>query len=266
MKSAFHPKKSLGQNFLICPWVITAIIEAAELSSSDTVVEIGPGTGVLTRALAIHAKKVIAIEKDETLAETLRQHLRKEVITNAAILEGDALQNFPASGKPYKVVANIPYYLTARLLRLLLENQKNKPSLIVFTIQKEVAERIVALPPHENLLGLSVQAYGTPTIIKTVPPSCFSPKPKVDSAIIKIADISDSFFTRNHLNSKKFFHIVRTGFSQKRKVLTNTLSGIVGKKKSVVSLLDLIGLDPRARPEQLSLQKWAELAAHITKK
>lgn len=266
MKSAFRPKKSLGQNFLICPWVVTAAIEAAELSSSDIVIEIGPGTGVLTRALATRVKRIIAIEKDEALAETLRQHLHKEGITNTAILEGDALENFPASDKPYKVVANIPYYLTARLLRLLLEDQKNKPSLIVFTIQKEVAERIVALPPHENLLGLSVQAYGTPTIIKTVPASCFSPKSKVDSAIIKIGDISDLFFVRNHINSKNFFRIVRSAFSQKRKVLVNTLVNTIGDKKSVITVLHSIGLDPRARPEQLSLQQWAKLAEAITKK
>ncbi|MDZ4260640.1 MAG: 16S rRNA (adenine(1518)-N(6)/adenine(1519)-N(6))-dimethyltransferase RsmA, partial [Candidatus Sungbacteria bacterium] len=243
-----------------------AVIEAAELLLSDTIIEIGPGTGVLTKALALRTKQVIAIEKDEALAEELRQNLKKERIDNVIILDGDALKNFPVPDKPYKVVANIPYYLTARLLRMVLEEQKHKPSLIVFTVQKEVAERIIALPPHESILSLSVQAYSTPTIVKNVPASCFSPKPKVDSAIIKIADISDLFFVRNHIDSNNFFRIVRSAFSQKRKVLANTLANVIGDKKSTIAVLNSAGLNPRARPEQLTLQQWAKLVTLITKK
>lgn len=264
MPQYLRAKKSLGQNFLTCPWVISDIISAARLSPDDTILEIGPGTGVLTRPLAARVKKVIAVEKDEQLARTLTRQLQSEKITNVTVYEGDILTYTPPLPDTYKIVANIPYYLTARLLRIFLEKQEKKPSDIVLTIQKEVAERIIAQPPHGNLLGLSVQVFGTPRIIKIVPASCFSPKPKVDSAIISISDISDKFFLSHHIEKDIFFQLARTAFTQQRKMLTNSLSNITSPKH-IKSALDAIGLSPRARPQELHKEQWAELVLAIKK-
>ena len=241
---------------------MSALIDAAHVTSSDTVLEIGPGTGILTRALAKRAGSVVAIEKDETLARALARLLKTENITNVKILEGDVLKQIPPIPAPYKIVANIPYYLTGRLLRLLLEERKEKPSDIVVMIQKEVARRIVALPPHENLLGISVQAFGTPKIIKEVPASCFIPRPNVDSAIISISDISDDFFIENNITPQDFFRVARLGFSQKRKVLTTSLRPIADKK-SIEKYLNILHLDPKSRPEQITIYQWAYLVARM---
>ena len=264
MPNSIRAKKSLGQNFLTCQWAIADIISAARLSSTDTVLEIGPGTGVLTRPLAAKVKKIIAIEKDEHLARILARELTSEGITNVTILEGDILTYIPPLPGGYKIVANIPYYLTARLLRLFLEEQEKKPSSMVLTIQKEVAERIISQPPHENLLALSVQMFGTPRIIAAIPASCFAPQPNVDSAIIRISDISSSFFTSRHINQDVLFRLLHLAFGQKRKILANTLRDIA-PKKNIESALDNMGLSPRARPQELNKEQWASLAK-ITQK
>lgn len=259
-------KKSLGQHFLRCGWVVSTLIHASAVSPEDTVLEIGPGGGVLTRALARHAKEIVAVEKDEALAQELQASLKKEGIENVKIIEGDILalhEKLPLAGKPYIIVANIPYYLTARLLRAFLEDIAQKPRTITLTIQKEVAERIIAKPPHMNLLALSVQAYGTPNIIKTVPATCFSPKPKVNSAIITIKNISRDFFTRHSLNEQKFFTLARTGFGKKRKLLTSTLAEYAGEKIAMRKIFDKLELASYARPEELTLEEWARLATEI---
>ena len=256
------PKKSLGQHFLRCQWVVSALLKAAELNSEDMVLEIGPGAGVLTRALAQKTKRVIAIEKDEKLAEELRSSLEKEGINNVKIITGDILKILPVAGAD-KVVANIPYYLTSRLLKILL-GEKPRPKLIVLTIQKEVAQRIAAKPPKMNLLALSIQAFGRPEIIKTVPASCFWPKPKVDSAIIKITDISDDFFKKNGLKAEEFFQVAKTAFGQKRKFLTNTLSKIAPKEE-IEEVLRKTGIGPKARPEELDLNQWVKVVLGISK-
>ncbi|MBI2053660.1 MAG: ribosomal RNA small subunit methyltransferase A [Candidatus Sungbacteria bacterium] len=268
-----QPKKSLGQNFLRCDWVVDEIIRAAELTTEDTVLEIGPGTGVLTRALAKKAGRVIAVEKDEHLASELRIFLKKEGVQNVEIITGDILKILPnlfSSYNPppttynllptiYKLVANIPYYLTGHLFRMIFE-QEHLPKTIVLTIQKEVAERVASRPPHSNLLALSVQAFGTPEIIAVVPASCFFPQPKVDSAILKISDISGDFFRKNKVGKAVFFETARRGFSQKRKTLVNSLALLAGGDKSAIAqVLLAVGLDPRARPEELSLKQWTEL-------
>lgn len=254
------PNKHLGQHFLRCRWAVSTLIHAAKLEKADTVLEIGPGTGVLTRALARHAGRVIAVEKDERLATIINEVLKEEGITNVEIVTDDILKLLSRSkiwtNAYNKVVANIPYYLTSRLMRLLLENTPKRPELIVLTIQKEVARRIVAKPPHMNLLALSVQAFGTPTIIKKVPASCFSPKPKIDSAIIKISDISDGFFEKNRIDKTKFFELIRRAFSQKRKLLTSTTT-------VQPLMLDKLELSRDARPEELSLEQWAKVALYI---
>ena len=264
MSQYVRAKKSLGQHFLTCPWVISDMCRAAHLSSSDTVLEIGPGTGVLTRPLAARVKKVIAIEKDERLCHTLARELALKGMNNVTILNGDILTCVPILPAEYKIVASIPYYLTARLLRLFLEQQEKKPNAMVLTIQKEVAQRITAQPPNENLLALSIQVFGTPRIVATVPASCFSPKPWVDSAIISISDISDIFFIRQHIKKEPFFQLLHRAFAQKRKMLTNTLSDIV-PPKDIKHALQSMGAPLRARPQELSKEQWALLAAILQK-
>ena len=239
------------------------LIHAARLTPDDMVLEIGPGTGVLTRALAARVKKVIAVEKDETLAAGLKKSLAGEGIVNVQIVAGDILKILPILSRDYsllpaayKIVANIPYYLTSYLLREILEAGP-RPALAVLTIQKEVAQRITAKPPDMNLLALSVQTYGTPEIIKTVPAECFSPKPKVDSAIIAISDISDEFFRKNHLQAEQFFRVIRAAFSQKRKQLANSLVSITGDKETALNTLSAADINPASRPEELSLSGWS---------
>lgn len=269
-----RPNKLLGQHFLTCEWVLPALAQAAELTRNDTVLEIGPGTGVLTRFLASRAKMVIAVEKDQALAARLFRELseektpsqtskhfsddRQKFVKNVDVIPADILHfDFSILPENYKVVANIPYYLTSRLIRILLE-LKRKPDIIVFTIQKEVAERVIAKPPDMNILALSVQAYGTPKIIADVPASCFNPRPKIDSAILKISNISEDFFAQHHIARKDFFAIVKAGFSSRRKVLTNNLRSFASKKE-LVQTLNSIGHLPTSRPQELSLEEWAHL-------
>lgn len=265
------PKKSLGQNFLRCRWVVDTIIAASDLTRNDVALEIGPGTGVLTRALAKHAGRVIAIEKDEKLAASLRATLKTEKIQNVEIIEGDILQiysdiliRYCPQTTNYKLIANIPYYLTTRIFRTVFE-QAIKPSLILFTIQKEVAQRITAHAPRMSILSLSIQAYGKPKIIKHVPASCFYPKPSVDSSIIKISNITDDFFTNNPVPEKDFFNVIKIGFSSKRKQLAGNLAaGIKIPKENIRAVFTELNLNPRARAEQLTLNQWAHLASSIS--
>ncbi|MBI4224731.1 MAG: ribosomal RNA small subunit methyltransferase A [Candidatus Sungbacteria bacterium] len=266
--TAHRHNKLLGQNFLTCEWVLSDLAKAAELTASDTVLEIGPGTGVLTRFLAARVKKVVAVEKDRQLSSSLSEAFAQEKISNVEIITGDILKllphliadySLPTLG--YKLVSNIPYYLTSRLIRTLLELEK-KPEVIVLTIQKEVAERIVARPPDMNILALSVQAYGTPEIVADVPASCFNPQPKVDSAILKITHISENFFTKHHIASKDFFSLVKAGFSSRRKMLTNNLRSFASKKE-LVQALHSIGHSPSARAQELSLQEWIKIIVNL---
>ncbi|MBI3442644.1 MAG: ribosomal RNA small subunit methyltransferase A [Candidatus Sungbacteria bacterium] len=256
--TTLHPNKLLGQHFLTCAWVLPEMARAAELTTDDTVLEIGPGTGVLTRFLATQAKRVIAVEKDRALSAVLSVALTREKIANVDIVTGDVLRfDFSVMPDRYKVVANIPYYLTSRLIRILLETKK-KPEVMALTIQKEVAERIVAQCPDMNILALSVHAYGTPEIVAEVPASCFAPRPKVDSAIIKIRDISDAFFARRHIASKDFFRVIRQGFSSRRKMLVNNLEQFATKKDTGQALIS-IGHPASVRAQELSLEEWAKL-------
>ncbi len=259
-----RPKKSLGQHFLRCAWVAEAMVRSADITPQDAVLEIGPGEGALTRPLARAAGQVIAVEKDERLAQALSAALKKEIITNTKIVFGDILsllRDALVHDSPYKVVANIPYYLTSRLIRLLL-GREARPKTIVLTIQKEVAERIVARPPQMNLLALSVQAFGTPEVIAAVPKTCFLPQPNVDSAILKISNISGDFFTTHALKPEAFFRIVRRPFGQKRKMLCSALAPSIPKPRCQKVLADL-GLSPQSRPQELSLQQWATLVVEL---
>ncbi|MDD5033069.1 MAG: 16S rRNA (adenine(1518)-N(6)/adenine(1519)-N(6))-dimethyltransferase RsmA [Candidatus Pacebacteria bacterium] len=243
--------KRLGQHFLNTSAggkkIIADIIEAAELKKTDIVLEVGPGKGVLTEALLEKAKKVIAIEKDEKLVEFLKEKFfgRK----NLQLTCGDILKIENLKIKNFKIVANIPYYITSRFLRKFL-TARDQPETMVLMIQKEVAERICAKNKKESLLSISVKAYGNPKIARGVSAGNFSPPPKVDSAVIKIENISRNFFHQNGIGEEKFFETVKKGFSQKRKMLKNNL-------KISSEALARCGLSEKARAEDLNLKDWA---------
>jgi 16S rRNA (adenine1518-N6/adenine1519-N6)-dimethyltransferase len=244
--------KRLGQHFLINKQIIADIIHAGNVSKKDVVLEVGPGKGILTAVLAEKAKKVIAVEKDRELVEYLENKFGNQ--KNVEIIYSDILdiENWKLKIGNYKIVANIPYYITSHFLKLFLSEPDFRPSLMVLMIQKEVAERIVARNGKESLLSLSVKAYGKPEIIKVVRKGNFSPPPKVDSAIIKIANISDDFFrnVRNrasHISDKKFFDTLRKAFQQKRKMLRHSLGKNIPEKYQ------------NKRPEELKLEDWTAI-------
>jgi 16S rRNA (adenine1518-N6/adenine1519-N6)-dimethyltransferase len=260
-KYKIFPKKWLGQNFLISKEVLRKIVEAAEISKKDKILEIGPGIGNLTIELAKRAKKVIAVEKDKRMIEILKENLKD--FKNVKIVQGDILKLEPRSYtlKTYKVVANIPYYLTSRLIRKFLET-KNKPKSMVLMVQKEVAQRICAKPPKMNLLAVSVQFYANPKIISFVPKDCFWPKPKVDSAILKISNLK----TQNLKLKKLFFKIVKAGFSHPRKQLINNLSkGLKIEKEKIKKWLLENKIKPEKRAESLSIEDWLNLVKNFKK-
>ena len=217
-----RPSKKLGQVFLISKSVLREIIESAELKKTDTVLEIGPGIGALTQELAKKVKRVVAVEKDLKMIDVLKEALRD--FKNVKIIEGDILKadlkRHILNTKPYKVVANLPYYITSPVIRKFLESE-NPPSQMILMVQKEVAQRIVAHPPHMSVLAVSVQFYAKPKIISSVSKKCFWPQPKIDSAIIKISQIGRNL---PRIDTNLFFEIVRAGFSHPRKQLVNNLS------------------------------------------
>ncbi len=244
-------KKSLGQNFLKSGKAILDIIEAASLSLSDVVVEIGPGQGVLTEALLKNAGKVIAVEKDDRLIGYLKEKFAEEIrLGKLNLMHGDILEFNPVPytlyPNRYILVANIPYYITGLIFRKFLDGEI-QPSKIVLMVQKEVAERIVAKDKKESILSISVKIFGRPKLVKKISASCFSPRPKVDSAILLIENISLPF--KNLAEKKKFFEILKKGFSHKRKLLKRNL-GVADESLSVC------GINTNARPENLSVGDW----------
>src|SRR3990167_1268717 len=263
-----RPNKLLGQHFLIDQNILRKIIKVAEVKNTDTVLEIGPGTGTLTFELAKHAGKVIAVEKDLALAEILKKEILCRGINNVEVTAGDILK-MPlepfARMVPYRVVANIPYYLTARLIRKLLE-EVPQPNDILFTIQKEVAERIVSKPPHMNLLALAVQIYGMPKILFKIPRNAFSPSPKVDSALLAIENISKNIFSESGISEPDFFRIARAAFQTKRKILLNSLARQTSIDKASLQItLASLGIALLARPEELGVGQWISLVARLDK-
>jgi 16S rRNA (adenine1518-N6/adenine1519-N6)-dimethyltransferase len=258
-------RKSLGQHFLVDSGALNRVVAAAELTAGDVVVEIGPGLGVLTRELARVAGRVVAVEADEGLALALGEVLAGS--GNVTIVNADALQVDPvallagqgrADAPPgYKVVANIPYYITSPILRHFLE-AGHKPTLMVVMVQKEVGEAIVARPGDMSILSVSVQFYGKPAIAGRVPARSFYPAPKVDSVILSI-DVYD----RPPVTvpgAEAFFRVVRAGFSAPRKQLRNSLAQGLGiSAEESAAALARAGIDPRRRAETLDLQEWARL-------
>lgn len=261
MKSSLTPKKSLGQNFLINPRILDKIVSAAEITEKDVVLEIGPGTGNLTAKLAEKARRVIAVEKDEKLIELLKNKFTPlfAIANRGVIVQDDILKFQPTTynlrQSTYKIVANIPYYITSNLLRTVFEKWP-QPKLIVLTVQKEVAQRIIAKPPKMNLLAISVQFFSEPKVISYISKENFRPRPKVDSAIIKLTLISaGKKSTRIH--TEKFFKVVRAGFSQKRKQLKNNLQKIFGPRTT--EILTKAGINPESRAEELALSDWLKI-------
>jgi 16S rRNA (adenine1518-N6/adenine1519-N6)-dimethyltransferase len=250
--------KSLGQNFLQDSSALEKVALAAEIQADDSVLEIGPGLGSLTRYLAVSAREVIALELDPDLIPPLRAVLTPH--PNVRVVQGDILKTTVSEiiNKPdYLVVANIPYYITSAIMRHLLESEPT-PRRIVLTIQKEVAERICAMPGDLSLLALSVQVYGKPSIAAIIPASAFHPAPKVDSAILRVDIYPDPLIPREMLPA--FFKLTKAGFSQKRKTLRNSLSaGLHISTKESDVMLTSAGIDPMRRAETLSIEEWKGL-------
>jgi 16S rRNA (adenine1518-N6/adenine1519-N6)-dimethyltransferase len=263
-KSGLRAKKHLGQHFLIDEEILEFILSTAELTGTDIIVEIGPGLGVLTEELCRRAGRVIAVELDDRLAENLDRRLSE--YQNLVVINGDILKIPPPElfteagiilSTGYKVVANLPYYITSPVLRHFLESER-KPEMMVVMVQKEVAGEIAAMPGKMSVLSLGIQLYGQPEIVKSVPPECFYPEPAVDSALVKIVpyrippvDIPDA---------EQFFTFVKAGFSAARKQLVNSLCNGLGVSKiDVQELLDDAKISGSRRAETLSLEEWARL-------
>lgn len=257
-----YANKSLGQNFLQDPIALQRIVDSAEVLPTDTVLEIGPGLGALTRHLAAAAKQVVAVELDGRLIPALEETITG--FANIQIVQGDILDVDPADIIPvedYLVVANIPYYITSALLRHLLESNP-RPRRVVLTVQKEVADRICAKPGDMSLLALSVQVYGNPQVMTKIPAGAFHPAPKVDSSVIRIDMFSEPVIPYSQLDI--FFALAKAGFSQKRKKLRNSLSaGMRRSTEEIEKALLSAGIDPNRRAETLSLHEWRELTVQI---
>lgn len=257
-----HAKKSLGQNFLNAKSVARDIVHTAALSPKDTVLEIGPGKGFLTGELLATGAHVIAVEKDDRMIPLLQELFAGEIASKQFFLiHGDIVELLENDGlrlpPQYKLVANIPYYLTGYILRAFLESTE-KPSLMVLMVQKEVAARIVARDKKESILSISVKAYGVPKLIKKVPARYFTPAPRVDSAILLINNISNKYFSSAH-NEKQFFEIVKNGFAHKRKVLSGNLKQLWSAQTP--EILAKAGIKENARAEDISLEQWLKLTA-----
>ena len=246
------PIKKLGQHWLNDEPALQAICQAADLRPTDTVLEIGPGLGALTGLLIKKVAKVIAVELDENLVTELSRRIQSP---NLVIVHQDILQfNFSQLPSQYKVVANIPYYLTSNLIRTLSETP-NPPSMATILVQKEVAKRLSAQPGNMSILGVTAQYYWQVELGREVPAELFSPPPKVDSQIVILLHRHQPLFT--DINTKRFFRLVRAGFSQKRKTLVNSLSGgLAVPKDTVNSMLTVADIKPNTRAQALALEDW----------
>ena len=285
------PKKSLGQNFLVDHSVIDQIIAVAKLQSDEVVLEIGPGQGVLTEALAKECSKVIAVEIDQVLVSLLKNKFKDT--KNIEIVQGDILKmdieellsghNLPASTQrgeqaiSYKLIANLPYYITSPIIRKFLESE-TPPQEMILMVQKEVAERIVAGPGEMSILAVSVQYYAQAEILFPVSKKAFYPIPEVESAVIRITPARNATHSvagghnAQHIipgaevKSENFFRVVRAGFCAKRKTLLNNLSNSFHVSRGEVEAkLTTIGLDAKVRAQELSVEDWRKLSVLFQK-
>lgn len=253
-----RPNSKLGQNFLVDDSALRKIVVAAGITDHARVLEIGAGLGSLTRYLAELSESVCAVELDERFLPILKMILSK--YKNVNIIHGDILELDPIElmgNRPYQVVANIPYYITSAVIRHLLDADI-QPYQLVLTVQREVAERIIAKPGQMSLLAISVQVYGQPEIIDRIPAGAFYPVPNVDSSVVRIQIAEQSKVPRNQLSM--FFQLAKAGFSQKRKMLRNSLAAGLGWKSTYASeLLMQADIDPKRRAETLSIEEWSNL-------
>jgi 16S rRNA (adenine1518-N6/adenine1519-N6)-dimethyltransferase len=276
--TSFRPKKSLGQNFLVDPVHRERIVAAGDLTRADAVLEIGAGDGSLTALIAAQAGRVVAVELDDRLIARLEERFMAQprvMVVRGDILEMDlgdlmsvqggprpsVVSGEPISGVRYKVIANLPYYITAHAIRKLLESV-TPPSLLVLTVQREVAERIVAVPPHMSLFAVSVQFYCTAAIVDYIPGCAFNPSPKVDSAVVRLVRRSEPSFSL--LQAEAFLSVVRAGFFQPRKQLRNSLAA--GLRISPVRAAEwLLGAQvaPQRRAETLTMEEWGRLSEGV---
>ncbi len=283
-KYGLAPSKRYGQNFLIDPAIVENIVARAGLKSEDVVIEVGPGFGVLTFALAEKVKQVISFEIEKKLQPYWSRFLAKnrgssisdkaEIGSNIEIVWGNVLKSFLSSGSlgmtdNYKVVANLPYQITSPVIRLFLEAE-HPPESLVLMVQKEVAERICAPPGEMSVFAVSVQYYADPEYLFTVPRSSFWPIPRVDSAVIRLslrarligASAGEAERTTRQSNfEKQFFHIVKAGFANRRKLLSKNLEPVVGKnnKEKLKKIFADLGFGPNTRAQELSVEQWKKL-------
>jgi 16S rRNA (adenine1518-N6/adenine1519-N6)-dimethyltransferase len=257
-----RPSRELGQNFLVDPGALDAIVAAAQLSPADTVIEVGPGLGVLTWELVQHAGRVIAIELDKRLAARLPDEFRHA--PNLQVVQSDVMRvdlHELVGDQPYKVVANLPYQITSAIIRHFLEASP-APNVLVIMVQWEVAERIVARPPDMSVLAHSVQLYADAAIVTRVPASSFVPPPKVDSAVLRLHRRPQPLFP----DPNALLRTIKAGFLQARKKLSNALPsglasmGIRIEKNAVLNALQAAGIDPARRAETLTTEEW--IAVH----
>jgi 16S rRNA (adenine1518-N6/adenine1519-N6)-dimethyltransferase len=262
-KYNLRPNKTFGQNFLLDDFVLQDIVDASGLKSDEAVLEIGPGIATLTQRLLERAKFVLAVEKDAKFLPLLRalkkqhQNFQYETADILSFNFQTVLHDYPK----YRVVANIPYYITGKIIQLFLQ-AKHRPQSITILVQKEVAQNIVAGPGQLNLLAISVQLHGEPKLVQIVPARAFYPAPKVDSAIVHIDLRREPRY--KIADEKKLFRILRACFAGKRKQLHNTLVNNLGLEKNAVeALLQKLKIDPQIRPQQLTIAQWLELTAAI---
>lgn len=269
-QNKFEHKKSLGQHFLNSTVVPKWMCDAGKVENGDVVLEIGPGTGALTKELLARGAKVRAIETDARAIEALHDTFEAELNSGQLkILEGDlrelgietVVSTFELRDHSFKLVANIPYYLSGYLFRMFLESTI-QPSSIVFLVQKEVAARI-ARDKKESLLSLSIKAFGVPTYIRTVGKGHFVPQPAIDSAIILIADIGRGRFL--DIQQEEFFNVLHLGFRQKRKQLAGNLSSHYSKE-DIAEAFNQLSLENKVRAEDISIEKWVSLTTLLVKR
>jgi len=260
-------KKSLGQHFLKSQRSVADIVDAGDIHVDDIVLEIGPGKGILTKKLLLASRKVIAIEKDPLLVSFLKEKFETEIQEGTLdIIEKDILDFDPETlrsfNNSYKIVANIPYYITGAIIKKFLESTY-QPKHMVLLIQKEVAQRIMARDNKESILSISVKVYGKPHYIKKIPARFFSPVPKVDSAILSIEHISKDFFT--DIDERVFFTFLKAGFAHKRKLLIKNLENTKNNKNILKKTFSLCTISEKTRAENMTLENWKCLTKHLKK-
>ena len=258
-----YPKKSLGQHFLINKGVLNKIIDAANIQTTDTIVEIGPGTGLLTELILSKCDNVVLVELDSDLVNDLRQKFQG--YSNLRIIHADARTwTSDLEDRSYKVIGNLPYYAANPIMRNLLENNK-PPSHMYLTLQKEVADSIVAVKGKMRILSVAVQAYSKPKVLGQIRPGSFFPPPKVMSSIVEINVLDEPVFDTEYADA--FFEIVRAGFGSRRKQLKNSLARYVGLAGQDLSLVfKEAGIDPETRAQDLDIHDWVRLHTVITQK